>query len=99
MLNVSLFLGFCLNPLYEKALAEMDPSLRELCISDHHESYLNPLYLDGCSYLGKFLGEIVYISEMELLEKSIYSILNKILPGFSHKDIFLEVLAVSSSSH
>jgi hypothetical protein len=96
--NVSLFLGLRLDASYEKSLAEMDPRLRELYISDQPESYLNQIVLNNISYLGKSLGEIIYISDLELLEKNIYSILHKIIPGHSHENRPLEVLMVPSNA-
>lgn len=93
MLKVGLFLGFQ-SSSFEKALAEMDSHFKELCISSQPDSYLTPIVLDGVSYLGKFLGEMVYVSELELLEKNIKSILQKIFPNFQYQDVSLEILVV-----
>lgn len=98
VLNVSLFLGLPVDAAYEKALAKIDPQVRELFISNAKESYLNQVTVDDVCYLGKFLGDIAYVPELELLEKNIYSILNKMIPNHSCESIPLEVLVVSSPS-
>lgn len=98
MLTVSLFLGLPIDASYEKALAEMDPAIRDLRVSGHHESYLNQTALDDVPYLGKFLGETAYVSDLELLEKNIYSVLHKMFPGHSHENKPLEVILVPSTT-
>lgn len=97
MPTVSLFLGLPCDIFYNTFIEKMDSSLRELYISDRPESYLNTTHYNGIFYLGKFLGEMAYISDLELLEKNIYSILHKIIPNHPHETKKLEVLIIPSN--
>lgn len=95
MLNVSLFLGMPVDESYAKALKEIDPEVFKLFISDQKESYLNQVVTNDIRYIGKFLEETPSVTELELLEKNIYSILNKLLPHYPHESLPLEVFVVS----
>ena len=97
MFTVSLFLGFPLPPSFVEA-SKLSPEKMELFISDRPDSYLKDLTIEGIRYFGKFAEDPAFISDLFLLEKNIYSILNKIVPDFPCEDTPLVLLAVPSNN-
>lgn len=99
MFSVSLFIGFPVSPSYSEALAEIDPQIIKMFISDHEDSYLNEVAFEGTRYLGKYAGEAPSVSELEMLQKNIYSILNKMIPNHTCESIPLVLFAAPSHSN
>jgi hypothetical protein len=95
--DVSLFLGMPLNEFYIKSLDQLDIEIKKIFISDQKHPYLQQIKIENTHYIGKFLGALSSVAEIELLEKNIYSILKKMIPNHSHEEIPLVLLAVPSS--
>lgn len=85
MLEVSLFLGFPLDVSYEKTLHKMSPEQRQFFVGCEN-SYLKEVLFEDVWYLGKFAGSLTTLTDLHLLEKNIYSILNKITPHYPYQD-------------
>ena len=98
VVDVSLFLGFPIIPSYIKVLEQIDSKILKFFISEDDPHYLKELVFDENRYFGKFVGNISSVSDLELLEKNIYSILNKFIPNISHEDVPLVLFAAQSSS-
>lgn len=99
MFSVSLFLGFPVNTTYSAALAEIDPLIIKMFISDSEESYLNEVIFEGTRYFGKYVGEVAVVSELELLQQNIYSILNKLIPNQKCESVPLVLFAAPFHSN
>lgn len=97
MYNSSLFLGFPVSYSYADALTKIDPQILNLFISENIESYLKEVSVDGVRYVGKFVEEVLTIPDLVVLEKNIYSVLNKFVPDYPYEDVPLVLLAVPFS--
>ena len=96
--SANLFLGFCVTASYAEALTKIAPQMLQLFISENEESHLKEVTFEKVRYFGKFVGEITTLQELHLLEKNIYSILNKIVPNQSCEDVPLVLFAAPSST-
>ncbi len=99
MFSASLFLGFPLSASSSQALAQINPQLMKMYISDQEDSYLNEVTFEGATYIGKYVGEIATVSELELLQQNIYSILNKMIPNHTCESVPLILFAAPSHSN
>lgn len=97
MLTVSLFLGFPIDAFYAAAFEKIDPQVLKLFIGTGEQCYLNEVTFEGIRYVGKFAGDLCSIPDLELLEKNIYSILNKIVPHHPSEGVPLVLFAAPSS--
>ena len=99
MFSLSLFLGFPVSASYSEALAKIDPQIIKMFISDNEDSYLNEVTFEGTQYIGKYVGEVAALSELELLQQNIYSILNKMIPNHTCESVPLVLFAAPSHSN
>ena len=89
-LDASLFLGFLVDTEVERDLNKTNACLRELFISSH-DQYLHCLTYEGNNYLGKYLPAVAPITEIELIETHIISLLRRLLPQphYTFQPLFL----------
>jgi len=78
-----LFLGFEVNPIFQKYLELVDEKIRSLFIQNE-EIYLQSYILNGKLFLGKFLKNKTNLSQIELFSSNIFSLLHKIVPNFDY---------------
>lgn len=74
-----MFLGALLTPEIGQKLNAINPSLRNFFIQDGEE-YLKEKVHEGEIYIGKKISSIENLSELDLIEKNIYSLLKKMIP-------------------
>lgn len=99
MFSVSLFLGFPVSASYSEALRKIDPQIMKMFVSDNEDSYLSEITFENILYIGKYVGEVITVSELELLQQNIYSILNKMIPNHMCLNVPLVLLAAPSHSN
>lgn len=105
MFEPRLYLGFLLDPLYENQLNQQNSNLvKQFVVSEHlsgscfPEPFLLKKTKDGVVFLGKYIGEGATLSEIELLEAHIYSLLKKLVPGFPYSETTLYIFPVLDHS-
>jgi hypothetical protein len=98
LFKILLFLGLPITPLFSKILDTANPNTIKFFISENEDSYLKEVTFEQNRYIGKFLGETVTIFELHLLEKNIYSILNKMIPDYPFDLTSLVVFAIPSNN-
>lgn len=81
--DVSLFLGFFISPSYEQLLQSVAPEKRGLFIGKE-QRYLQEVEFEGRRYLGKFAGCLNEVSQLNLLEQNVLSILTKMIPDYPY---------------
>lgn len=92
MFETSLFLGFPVNDSYSQLINALDSNVKQLFISENG-LYLEEVFFEGKCYIGKSLGIVTNLEDLELLEKNIYSILSKFIPRYTHEDFPLVLFA------
>lgn len=93
MFNVYLFLGFAVDQLYVDKLAQVNPHLLETFIQKDGE-YLSEVQHNEIRFLGKHVGKIVALPQLELLEANIYSLLKKMVPDFPYEEAPLYLFSI-----
>ena len=86
MLNLKLFLGFPINEVLAEEVAKLDPKVTQLFIGESDE-YLRQVVYQDVMYWGKNIGEICDVDKLEQLESNIYSLLKKIVSGYSYSEM------------
>jgi hypothetical protein len=94
MLDYQIFLGFHLSTSYQECLRETPLPVRSLFIQDNGE-YLAQINYEDSSYLGKSLGPLVELQNLELLEANVYSLLRRLVPDYPYERHPLILLPIS----
>lgn len=81
-----LFLGFPVSPDFARLLSKANPHVVSLFIQKGEGEYLQEMIFKEKIYLGKSVANLTDFSELELLEKHIYSILKKLVPDYPFKE-------------
>jgi len=92
MFDMQLFLGLKIDENLEAELKNTNPNLVEYFINSTDE-YLHEIEHQGERFLGKFLGNIVELAHIPLIENNIHSIITKLTPKHTKRP--LVVLAVT----
>lgn len=90
--TVKLFFGLPLNATCEQKLAVLNPQLL-LSFVQEGEHYLQMMTSQGIRYIGKYIDDSPSLTDLELLEANIYSLLKKLFPSDPIREIPLELLA------
>lgn len=85
MFDRKLFLGFLISQEYENALLAINPQLFALFIHTKSE-YLHEIVYHEQRYLGRFIPSPCELSDLELLETHIYSLLKRLVPDHSYEN-------------
>lgn len=93
MIDFQLFLGFPLFSSYKIDLEALEPALRSFFIQNHPD-YLQSVEFNGIKYLGKPLPSLVELSDVELLEANIYSLLRQLVKDHPYQETALCLLAL-----
>lgn len=96
MTELQLFLGLQVSHRLEDALNQKDDFLISSLIGDSSHS-LKRIQQGKEFYLGKFIGDIGRLPDLVLLEKNIFSILNKLLPDYNFTDDPLILLTIPNT--
>ena len=91
--HARLFLGFHLTSDYNVELNKINPDLKKLFVQNNLD-YLQELMIADNQYLGKYLEKPANLSELELLEANIYSLLGKLVPDYPYSKQPLHLLPV-----
>lgn len=75
----TLFIGFLLDPLFEKELKKVLPDIKSLYIKEDEEGLQEKIMGSSC-YLGKNVGEIFDLNQIETIEAHLLSYLKKLVP-------------------
>ncbi len=81
MFDSFLFLGIRVDDALDQALADVNPHLLDHLVKNGSD-YLHETTLENQRYIGKNLGRISEIENLDLLEANIYSLLKKLLPDY-----------------
>ncbi|NGX43693.1 MAG: hypothetical protein K940chlam7_01993 [Chlamydiae bacterium] len=96
MFEVQLFLGFPVDALFEKEIEKINPNVVAQFIQKEGD-YLRDITHDGMRFLGKNVGKIIVLPQLEMLEANIYSILKKIVPDFPYQEVPLYLFAIEDN--
>jgi hypothetical protein len=94
MFDIHLFLGFVLDARFLERLDAVNSKKRELFVQNGNSAYLQIASYQNRSYLGKFIGEIMRVEELYLMEKNIYTLVCKLVPSYPYADIPLILLPI-----
>jgi hypothetical protein len=81
MHNLQFFLGFQCDGALADLLERIDPKKRALFINQA-DLYLQKVVHQNSTYLGKCIGEMKTVEELELIKVNIYTIMLKLIPPF-----------------
>lgn len=84
MLESELFLGFAIDPIFEKKLASADPQSLKNFIGN--KEFLWKVSYEGIEYLGKPVGKKATLSSLDLVENNIFSLLKRVLPDYPYEE-------------
>ncbi len=85
LLDYELFFGFSADSFFEEMVKKANPHIVKTFINNSSEEYLHELYHNGKRYIGKYIGSMGLVNEIELLEKNIYSIAARLAQGYDFK--------------
>ena len=101
MFDALLFLGFPLSPAFQQELLRVSSVERELFIQEGGVSgeldpspYLQIITYEEREYLGKTLGSIIELNDLEQFCSHLYSLLKKMVPQCSFDRHSLVLLAL-----
>ncbi|CRX37799.1 hypothetical protein [Estrella lausannensis] len=86
-----LFLGYPLTDSLQREFTKVDQRLLEMFLSGV-APYLQRIEYRGEVFVGKEVGQAADFNKIKLLEANIYSMLAKIIPSYSFKEIPLSLL-------
>lgn len=92
--DVQLFLGFPVDADFARELDKIRPEVLGQFIQNG-EPYLQEICFHSTRYLGKFAGKGSHLSDLDLLDTNIYSILKKLVPQYPYKDTSLVLFPVN----
>jgi hypothetical protein len=84
MIHLNTFLGFPIDPLFEKHLQKTNHHLVMLFTAGGN--YLEKIFFQNKDYLGKFMSPLPLIEEVECLQANILSLLRKLVPHYPIKE-------------
>lgn len=84
MLERRLFLGFPVDRLYESALLNVSPQLLALFIQNEGQ-YLEEVFFENQRYLGHYLKSPANLSDLELMQSHIYSLLKRLVSSYPYE--------------
>lgn len=93
MFERKLFLGCQIDSCYEKYLSKANPQLISLFIQPKGE-FLNEAIYQDQRYLGRFISSPSDLSDIELLQPHIYSLLKRLVPDYSYETMPLWLFPV-----
>jgi hypothetical protein len=85
MFERKLFLGCQVDASFEKHLSKTSPQLISLFIQPKGE-YLHQMIYQDQRYLGRFITSPSNLSEIELLELHVFSLLKRLVPDYSYEN-------------
>lgn len=93
MFSAKLFLGFPVDQIFAHQLDQANPKLVQEFIQADGE-YLCELDHQGLRYIGKWLGGIVELPKVEMMEQNIYSLLKRLVPEFPYEEVPLYLISM-----
>jgi hypothetical protein len=98
MFEYDLFLAFPVNSEYRSNLDLVPEGIRSLFIQNKNKDYLQSFDHEGQSYLGKNLGSLVDLRDLDSAYSNLISLLQRLIPDvpYEHKDIQLLAIQVAS---
>jgi len=97
MFEMQLFLGFPVDAIYASELEKVNPNLVSQYVQDS-DDYLREVIQNELRFLGKNIGKIITLSQLELIEANIYSVLKKLVPDYPYEETPLYVFPIEHSS-
>lgn len=91
---VHLFLGFPISSAYQQILSQLDHSERQLIIQPGVTDYLQEIERDGVHYLGKNLGPEVEMTNLEMAQFHVISLLKRLDSDYPYQAEELVLLAI-----
>ncbi len=88
-----LFLGFPIDPIYEKELLKSNQRLIDQFIQSRGD-YLREVSHGGMRYFGVEMDKLAKISEIDLKESFIYSILKILVKDYRYEEIPLTLFPI-----
>ncbi|MFQ5728768.1 MAG: hypothetical protein ACE5GN_00205 [Waddliaceae bacterium] len=95
MFEVQLFLGFPVDILYSQEMEKANPNVVAQFIRKEGD-YLREISHNDMKFLGKEIGKIISLPQLELLEENIYSLLKKVVPEFPYEEAPLYLFPVEA---
>lgn len=95
--KLELFLGFPITGSLEQELGRVNPALLTL-FTQGGDEYLVDLYVEGTRYLGKHLGSMSDLGELELAGRNIVSLMKRLVPSYSFQEQSLLLLSLKDPS-
>ncbi len=96
MFEIDLFLGFPVDPLYQAALSKANPKIVAQFIQGS-DDYLKEVVHGNMRFLGKNIGKMISLAELELLEKNVYSLLKRLVSEFPYEEAPLYLFPIEKS--
>lgn len=93
LIQSKLFLGFLVDQDFSLALSQHSQEYLSLFINEEGP-YLQSKALADKSYLGKIVNNESPLSELDLIETNIYSILKKLVPNYPYQESSLVLFAI-----
>jgi hypothetical protein len=81
MFDLKLFFGIVIDQEMKAHLEEVSPFLKNALIQNN-EDYLQEITFENVTYLGKNLGKFINAQNLDMVEKNIISLLQKLLPNY-----------------
>lgn len=85
MEDTELFLGFSLTSGFLDKFQKLNPDICSLFIQKN-SNYLQKIYINNDVFIGKFVGQIVDIDKLQLIQTHIFSVLKKLVPDYNYEN-------------
>lgn len=88
-----LFFGFLAEGVFAAKLSLVADDLKSFIIQNQ-DPYLYRISHEGKVYLGKYVESELTITDLQLVESNIFSLLRKLLPDYPYRDVELFLIPI-----
>lgn len=92
-IEIPLFFGLMLDDALKRQIAEVNVHVEALFLHDQTGSYLQEHKAGNSHYIGKWIGSLAEVRDLELLENHIYSIMTKVAGSIDRSRYPLKLVA------
>lgn len=97
MFEIQLFLGFPVDALYAAELDKVNPNLVSQYVQES-DDHLREIIQNEMRFIGKNIGKIITLPQLDLIENNIYSVLSKLVQDYPYDETPLYIFPIEQTT-